>query len=67
MSIKSKENQKVKFLKGKVLVEQNEVSILFNEKEQITITVLENGSPVSVRVSAKCVYDLLSARAAKQS
>ena len=60
-------SQKVEFLKGRILVEQGSVSVLFDEKEKITITVLENGKPNSVYASAKYIYDLLSARVAKQS
>ena len=60
-------SQKVEFLKGRILVEQGSVSVLFDEKEKITITVLENGKPNSVCASAKYIYDLLSARVAKQS
>ena len=33
-------SQKLEFLEGKILVEQNEVSVLFSQKEQITITIL---------------------------
>ena len=53
-------SQKLEFLEGRVLIEQNEVSVLLSQKKQITITVLENGKPTSVRASAKYVYDLLS-------
>jgi hypothetical protein len=59
-------DKKVEFLKDKVLVEQNDVAVLLGENRFVTFTVLKNGKPTSVRVSAKCVYDLLSSIEAKQ-